>query len=244
MPAAAFVAFAGQSNMVGFAMTVATLAPTGWQPDPLTFVWNNRTSRFEAMRPTINTNAYAWGPEVAFAVRFRRAHPKTPLYIVKTAAGETSLAQDLNPQDDWSPRSRGELFDRAQARVDQAARVLGKRPDAVFVSQGEADAVDPAAARAYRANLHAFVDAVRARWMHDPRGYVAWTRIAAGGPYARQVADAQAAVDADTARTDSFATADAARFPRQRDRLHLDARGLTAVGGEFFRLYEANVISR
>jgi hypothetical protein len=238
MPASAFVAFAGQSNMVGFAMTLATLAPTGWQTDPLTYVWNNRAARFEVMAPTVNTNAYAWGPEVAFALRFRAAHPKTPLYIVKTAAGDTSLAANLNPYDDWSPASRGEMFDRAQGRIDAASRVLGKRPDAVFISQGEADAANRAAAQAYRANFRAYVDAVRARWMKNAAGYVAWTQIATGGPYARQVAQAQAEVDRDTAQTDSFPTADETRFPRQKDQLHLTAKGLTAVGAQFFQLYE------
>lgn len=239
MPASAFVAFAGQSNMVGFAMTLATLAPTGWQTDPLTYVWNNRTSRFEVMRPTVNTNAYAWGPEVGFALRFRAAHPKTPLYIVKTAAGDTSLAQDLNAYDDWSPKSRGEMFERAQARIDAASKALGKRPDAVFVSQGEADATNRAAALAYRVNFRAWLDAVRDRWMKNADGYVAWTRIAAGGPHARDVAAAQAAVDQATAHTDSFPTTDPARFPKQRDQLHLSARGLVTVGEQFFRLYEA-----
>jgi hypothetical protein len=240
MPASAFVAFAGQSNMVGYAMTLATLASTGWQTDPLTYVWNNRAARFEVMRPTVNTNAYAWGPEVAFAIRFRAAHPKTPLYIVKTAAGDTSLAQDLNAEIDWSPASRGEMFDRAQVRIDAASKALGKRPDAVFISQGEADATDRAAAQAYHANFRAYVDAVRTRWMKNAQGYVAWTRIAPGGRYARQVADAQAAVDQATARTDSFPTSDETRFPRQRDRIHLTARGLVTVGDQFFRLYETN----
>ena len=113
--------------------------------------------------------------------------------LPKTAAGDTSLAQNLNPYDDWSPLSRGEMFDRAQARIEAASRALGKRPDAVFVSQGEADATDRAASAAYHANFRAYVDAVRARWMRNAQGYVAWTQVAAGGPYAPRVARAQAA---------------------------------------------------
>jgi len=241
----AFVAFAGQSNMTGYAMSLATLAGVGWHaPDPLTHVWNNRASRFEVMRPTLNTNAYSWGPEVAFAMRFRAAHPDRPLYIVKTSAGDTSLAQDLNDDLDWSPASRGEMFDRAQGRIDQASRVLGRRPDAVFISQGETDAFDRAAARAYRANFGAYLDAVRDRWMRDALGYVAWSNVAVGGRYAADVGRAQSEIDRETANTDSFDTADRARFPRQPDQLHLDAKGLVAVGDVFFTLYETAVTKR
>lgn len=240
----AFVAFAGQSNMVGYAMSLATLTATGWHADPQTFVWNNRASRFEVMQPTVNTNAYSWGPEVAFAMRFRAAHPDRPLYIVKTSAGDTSLAQDLNPYLDWSPKSRGEMFDRAQGRIDAASKVLGKRPDAVFISQGEADAHDRAAAQAYRANFRAYLDAVRDRWMRDAQGYVAWSHVAVGGRYAQDVGRAQAEVDRETANTDSFDTADRTRFPRQPDQLHLDAKGLIAVGETFFTLYETAVSRR
>lgn len=235
--AVAFVAFAGQSNMVGFNVTRAALDALGWRNDPLTFIWNNQTGHFEVMDPTINTNAFSWGPVVGFAMDFRLHHPDTPLYLVQTAAGQTSLAQNLNANDDWSPASHGEMFDKMTARIDAAAAVLGKHPDAVFVDQGETDGTDPAAAAAYQPNFEGFLAAVRDRWMHDANGYVGWARVPDSSTFWHQVRDAQVAVDAETGHTDSFDTLD---VPRQDDGIHYTADGLLVVGHRFEDLFEGH----
>jgi hypothetical protein len=239
-PTPVFVEFLGQSNMVGFNMSPATLSVAGYQPDPLTFIWNNKAGHFEVMQPGVNTpgGVGVWGPEVGFAMDFRASHPETPLYISKTNAGETSLAQDLNANDDWNVHSVGEMFDKALARTDAAAAVLGKRPDMVFIAQGEADAGDPHAASQYGQNFAEFIEAVRTRLMQDDDGYVAWTRVADSTPYWDEVRSAQLAVNDGLVRVASFDTLDRSLFTRQGDNLHLDAQGLVNVGHHFFRLFD------
>jgi hypothetical protein len=240
-PEAMFVAFLGQSNMVGFNMTPESAAVTGYKSDPLTFIWNNKTSAFEVLQPGVNTPGLpgSWGPEVSFAADFRAEHPDTPLYITKTSAGQTSLVQDLNANDDWNVHSTGEMFDKALARVDAASAVLGKRPDVVFISQGETDATDPAAAARYEQDFADFIGAVRHELMHNDNGYVAWTRIADSTTYWEQVRWAQLIEDQRTAGTDSFDTFDTSLYSRQSDGLHLDAMGLSQVGHQFYWLFDS-----
>lgn len=236
--APAFVAFAGQSNMVGFNVTRADLDALGWHNDPRTFIWNNQTSHFEVMDPTVNTNAFSWGPAVGFAMDFRLHHPDTPLYIVQTAAGQTSLAQNLNAFDDWSPASHGEMFDKMTERVAAASAALGgKTLDAVFVDQGETDGTDQTAAAQYEPHLFDFLAAVRDRWMHNANGYVGWARVPDSSTFWHQVNDAQAAVDAQTAHTDSFDTLD---VHRQDDGIHYAPDGLLVVGHRFEDLFEGH----
>lgn len=232
VPDPAFVAFLGQSNMVGFGVTPGMAVQGGYKPDPLTQIWNNQASRFEVMRPGVNSpgGVGIWGPEVGFALAFRAAHPKTPLYVLKTNAGQTSLAPNLNAYDDWAPGSSGEMLDKAVSRADAASRALGKRPDAVFVFQGEADAGDARAAAAYGGRFQAFLAAVRTRLLRRPDGYVGWARIGPGTPHWRTVRDAQAADRAHSFDTD--------HLTRQRDGVHLDARGLIATGRRYFGLFE------
>ena len=231
-----FVAFLGQSNMVGFNQTLFTAVQNGWSLDPLTYIWNPSASQFEIMFPGVNLKS--WGPELGFALAFRVAHPDTPLFIVKTAAGETSLAQNLNERADWNPASENEMFDLAVARIDAASEALGKRPDATFISQGETDGYFEAAAHSYGDNFNAWLIAIRNEIMHDEEGYVVWSRIADTTPNWEYVRWYQYVVDRDTTNTDSFDTYDASLYSRQGDNLHLDSQGLLNVGERFFRLFE------
>jgi Ca2+-binding RTX toxin-like protein len=236
----AFVVFAGQSNTGGAFMNASTL-PQAWTPDPLTLIWDTRAKLWVPMQPGVNTGygeqPNAWGPEVQFARDFRASHPGEVLRIVKVAHGGTGLDRDDGLWvGDWSPNSRGELFDEVTRTVGEArAAAGGLRPDAVFYGQGEEDATNWAKASRYADNLQQLLSAIRGQWMEDPAGKVGLFRINTTAPFSGEVRNAQASVDAADANAASF---DANPFARQGDGLHFSAAGYTDIGRGYAALYE------
>jgi hypothetical protein len=229
-PEADLVVVAGQSNALGYGLSAADLPQDLRTPDPQARIW--RDGRFQTLEPGRNTGSPnrpdTWGPEAAFAKTWRAARPERPLYLVKLARGSTSLAPTEGP--DWSPGSR-ELFTETTAEVDAAKAALaaqGLRPRiaAVVWVQGETDAIDPAAARAYRANLAGLIKAMRQSWQ-APAAPVVLAKIPDFGGHADEVRAAQAAVDEADALTLSV---DAQGLPMQPDGLHIAAAGQARLG--------------
>jgi hypothetical protein len=236
----AFVVFAGQSNALGWGMSAETLPLQFSQLDWGTFIWNNEAAGWELMMPGLNTgtpkNPQAWGPEVAFARAFREANPFEPLFIVKSVKGSTGLAEDPHRLD-WSPNSEGELFDLTAERIQAARESLwGLEVDAVFIVQGEQDAFFADMASAYADNMSQWLAAIRAEWMGDADGQIAFARIADTTPHNDAVQMAQLAVDEADARAWSF---DTAEFQLQDgDQLHFAAEGYLQIGRSFYSLYD------
>lgn len=232
------VVFAGQSNMVGFGMTLASLPAhlAGFNYGQ-TYIWSDALGCWGVLQPGVNTgtpaNPQAWGPEVQFAHAFRLANPDAVLLIVKSAKGSTGLAQDPAVPD-WSPASDGELFDLTAERIAAARASIGApAPEAVFWMQGENDALTAAPAAAYADNLAAFLAAARAEWMGDSAGYVGLARIGDGAalPHSLAVRQAQWQVDQADASAESFKTIG---FDLQADGIHLAAGGQVQLGQSFF----------
>ena len=233
------IVFAGQSNMGVYGNDVSSV--TGlWSASPLTQIWNSTAQRFEELHPGVNSGyggaPSSWGPEVEFAIDFRAAHPGETLYIVKSVAGGTQLAQDIAQyHSDWSPMSTGELFDQTTQMITQASAAAGGlRPAALFFGQGEEDATHQATAQAYGGNLSAFFSAVRASWLHDPNGKIGFFEIGNSPPYAAGVRAGQLSVDQADANALSF---DSAGLPLQADGLHLAPAGVNTSGDNFFQFF-------
>lgn len=152
---------AGQSNALGYNVTAAEL-PASYHTDPKVVIWNDTTMQWDVMRPGINTgtpaNPGAWGPEVAYAMRWTTAHPNEVLYVVKDVKGETALAQTDGL--DWSPQSHGELFDATAKQV--ADSHIGNAT--VLWVQGEQDGYDQGQALAYGDNLAGLKTAAAQFW--------------------------------------------------------------------------------
>lgn len=234
----AFVVIAGQSNAVGFNLTAGDL-PQGGFEDPRTLIWDGST--FKPLRPGVNTGAprqpEAWGPEVAFARRWRAEHPDDTLYIVKSARGSTGIANDPAALD-WSPES-GELFAATSAEIAEAKAALRaegdpESVDAILWVQGEADAVTAAKAEAYDENLEALFAAMRANWGAEAHILFSQVSPRPALPFGTQVRTAQARVD----QADDLAImASAETLETQPDRLHYSAAGQIALGEAFYELY-------
>ncbi|RAK56866.1 sialate O-acetylesterase [Phenylobacterium deserti] len=239
------VVFAGQSNAVGFPNNSATLPAEMRAADPDVRIWKN--GAWVVLQPGVNSGGanqpQLWGPEVAFARRWRADHPADVLYIVKVAKGETALA--AGPGLDWSPASQGELFAQTSSTIGAARAALARqglkpRVGAIFWMQGEQDAVTPTAARAYRGNLKAFFERVRTAWggLDVP---IVYGRIAdeAGLPFREQVRSAQTALRSER----GVAMVDTDRFPMFDDK-HFSAAGQLQLGGAFYEAWTAALTAR
>lgn len=221
---------AGQSNALGYTLGPADLPPHLRTPPKNVWIWDPARRAFAPLEAGANTgspnNPRAWGPEAQFAWRWREASCAR-LYVVKHARGETGLAADP-AQKDWSPASRGELWDAATAELAgarKAAPAAGVR--AVLWMQGETDAAVPAKAAAYQANLTAFVRDVRSRWGGQT---IAIAQIDRRGGGWNQVRGAQATI----AAAADIALVDTDAFPRQPDGVHLTAKAQVQLGDAFF----------
>ena len=234
------VLFAGQSNALGFGNTgPAPYTPTWrvqmWTDTNHNGVWDVGDN-FNAMVPGVNTGTpnhpTAWGPEVQFANDWLAANPAGILYIGKVAKGSTALAQ--NDGLDWSPASRGELFDQAATVALHMRANLGvSKLDAVFWMQGEQDATNADWAATYDVNLTSFISEVRSQWMNEPDGYVGLGRItdSVALPFSLDVRVAQWAEDQTDPNLHSFKTIG---FDMQEDGLHYSTAGQVALGAAFF----------
>lgn len=238
--ASAVVILAGQSNALGFGLRPGDLPPAARAPDPRVMIWDGDS--FVPLQPGVNTGSpgapHAWGPEVEFARRWRTDHPDGVLYIVKHARGSTSLAADA-ARPDWSPATR-ELYTETQAEIAEARAALdaeggGSRVAAILWVQGEQDAVEPAKAAAYRANLVNLFKGMRRDWAGG-RIPILFSQVKAesGFEYGETVRAAQHAVD----QADDFAAmvpTDAVAL--QPDRIHFSGAGQIRLGGAFYDLY-------
>lgn len=250
---ASLYVFAGQSN-AQIAFLSRSQAPAylrAW--DEGIKIWNLSTGKFETYR--IGTNSIqptttreggggdTWGPEAQFAYRLRHFRPSEDVYIVKYAVAGTQLAES-KAWPDWHPNSdKSELFGQMEAAIGAAKSVLasaGYHPVVrmIFWMQGEADAVNPTLAAAYKENLSEMLAAMRRRW-GDQRSVIIVGRISKlWEPGADVVRAAQASVT-EKDRLDGWIDTDG--YPISG--VHFNDRGCIMMGNDIFFSFE-RIISR
>jgi hypothetical protein len=229
----AHIIVAGDSNALGF----LNIGPAPYAPTAQVQIWTG--SAWNYMAPGVNTGTPAnpadWGPEVAIANDWLGQHAGdgSVLWIVKdagTVKGGTTLAVD------WDPQAGG-LFASTSAEASAAMRNLDgtafafSHYETAFVVLGENDAVVPAYAAAYGANLAAFDAAARSAWQVDE---MVESRIedqvgAADDNLAVRLG--QWAADQSDLLMTSVKTIGFSLAP---DQVHYDAAGQIALGGALF----------
>ncbi len=157
----------GQSNAEGFAVS-ADLPATLRGALPRCRIWNEFAQRFEAIEDGVNTrtNSPPWlcGPELALANGLTA--DGRVVYMVKLAAGATSLGPGPGPYDEWSPEAH-ELYDELFRRLASVAawlraQDLTPRVEGLFMMQGESDAMLEEHAELYGERLALLVTRFRA----------------------------------------------------------------------------------
>jgi hypothetical protein len=218
----------GQSNTLGEGMTHETLPTYLIAPNPHAFIFTQASSYWGALSPSENTGTTnrpeAWGSVAQEAYRFGLENPNETILFVQIAKGSTGIVENPDALD-WSPRSRGEMFDLAEATIARALAALEITTDgidAVEILGGESDSFDYRLAHDFDRGLSDLVDAARG-WI-KPEGQVIVAQINDTLPYSHIVNDA--------IRSQAY-TFDSSDFELQSDGLHYNANGHIAIGNGF-----------
>ncbi len=228
---------AGQSQATTFGMNPNTL-PETWRPDPEVRIWVSGAEptqgRWEAYRPGVNSAPKGqWGPELQLSARLRGEAPKSPVFIIKHAPGQTGSAFDPR-ENDWSPESHGEAWDRLQAMVRAALRTCGGRVETIFWMGNHSDGVRREKADRAGANMKVLVDLSRSEWGSKINWVIGLPDDTA--PYAPIVQSELRSLAASEPNIKIFETAD---YETQKDGLHYSARSVKRLGDDFFDSWRA-----
>jgi hypothetical protein len=241
---------AGQSNAKGAGLGAWAVLEQLRAVDPKVQIWQPAgfapLNGFQPLRNGVNnqwdrspTSAEcSWGPEAEFSRCYRQAHPNRLLYIVNRAVGGTSLAKTEGGSPDWSPESKGELFDLlakdvADAKAALKAQGVGYETAFLWV-QGENDSLSEPLAKAYQANLAALFAAVRTK-IGDGKTVIFCNRLddAPRWTFYEVIREAEQKVVASLPLAALVETRD---LPLQGDQMHFSADGQVLLGA---RMYEA-----
>jgi hypothetical protein len=235
----------GQSNAEGFA-PLASLPASLRGPFPTVRIWNELAGSWQAIEAGANNATLAdtgrFGPELGLVDALADAGRTT--WIVKFAAGATSLGPTPGPFNEWGVGA-GELYPELVRRLGNAcaaARQLGLQPRVrgICMMQGESDALDPALAARYHDLLFELVVQLR----HDIKlagadggrlppfvlGLVDPALTATGFPAVQAVRTAQQAV---VGELPGCAAVETGAFEVQPDGVHFSANGVLALGRGF-----------
>ena len=228
---------AGQSQATTFGMNPSTL-PATWRPDPEVRIWVRGPepipSRWEMYRPGVNSAPKGqWGPELQLSARLRREAPATRLFIIKHAPGQTGAAFDPS-ENDWSPESTGEAWDRLRGMVWAAVRACGGQVETIFWMGNHSDGIRKEKADRAGANMKALIDLSRSEWGPQVNWVIGLPDDTA--PHAPIVQRELRALAASEPSVAIFETAD---YETQEDGLHYSAKSVKRLGNDFFDSWKA-----
>jgi len=148
---------AGQSNMAGAGLYDHLKKSEQKAPERVK-IWNK--NQWQDIGPGVSANKGRFGPELAFGHAMRKAFPEDDIYLIKTAAGGTSMHKH------WHfGGGRGPLLKRFLTSVQAAFENLDEGGvkytiDGFLWMQGESDAAQGKGAE-YEASLEKFIKEMR-----------------------------------------------------------------------------------
>lgn len=224
----------GQSNGLGYKLTAADLPEHLKVPNGVTMILVGNV--FQVMQPGANTgteaNPHVWNATVAWAHEWHAANPGQTLYVVNHVKGSTDIAADPDRLD-WSPDSRGELWDQLAAKVEIAKGILGETTEHFLFNLGEEAAAHPHKAAAHEANLTDFFSELRFQF-GDPDSSITLARLNSDVELIAEAA-VQAAQDAVAAADPHTFIVNTDGFGLQADRLHWTGEAQAQFGREAYQ---------
>lgn len=148
---------AGQSNMAGAGL-FDQLTEAERTPPARVKIWHQ--NQWQDLGPGVSANKGRFGPELAFGRAMRKAYPADEIYLIKTAAGGTSMHQHWHVED-----GGGSMLKRFRSRVRAALGNLDENKVEYTIAgmlwmQGESDAAQGKGAE-YEASLRTFIKTLR-----------------------------------------------------------------------------------
>lgn len=148
---------AGQSNMSGAGL-YDKLKETEKEPPAGVKIWHK--GAWQKLGPGISANEGRFGPELAFGRAMRVAFPDDDIYLIKTAAGGTSMHKHWKFEDGRGPMLRRFLNASKAAVADLDKANVKYKIEGMLWMQGESDAAQGKGAE-YEASLKSFINEIR-----------------------------------------------------------------------------------
>lgn len=148
---------AGQSNMSGAGL-FAELKKSEQKPPEGVLIWHK--NKWQEIGPGISANEGRFGPELAFGRAMKKAYPDDEIYLIKKAAGGTSMHKHWKVTDGRGPLLRSFLVSVNAALANLDDERIKYTIEGMLWMQGEADA-DQGKGAEYEASLEAFIKEMR-----------------------------------------------------------------------------------
>jgi hypothetical protein len=217
---------AGQSNMSGAGL-FDQLKKTEQKAPEGVKIWNK--NEWQDLGPGVSANEGRFGPELAFGRAMRKAFPDDAIYLIKTAAGGTSMHKHWNVE---SGTMRKRFLATAQAALKNLDEARVKyEVDGMLWMQGESDA-DQGKGAEYEESLKKLIKDMRREFKEREMPFImgrilpTFDRPEGNGPLVRA---AQATVAAGDKKVVVFDTDDFERLNKG----HYNHEGQLELGKAF-----------
>lgn len=221
---------AGQSNMSGAGL-FNQLTKSDQKPPEGVKIWNQ--GAWHNLGPGFSANTGRFGPELAFGKAMKKAYPSDSIYLIKTAAGGTSMHKHWNIE-------TGTLLKRFLKTAEVALQDLKKKRVNYQIAgmlwmQGESDAAQGKGAE-YEDSLKDFIKAMRKEFKEKDMPFLmgrilpTFDQPTGNGPLVR---DAQEKLARELKNVACFDTDD---FPRI-NKGHYNHEGQLELGNTYAKIF-------
>ncbi len=159
---------AGQSNMAGAGL-YDQLQEAEKKTSARVKIWNK--NEWQELGPGVSANQGRFGPEIAFGRAMRKAYPVDEIYLIKTAAGGTSMHKHWHVENGGGPMLRRFLARARAALTNLDENEIEYTIAGMLWMQGESDAAQGKGAE-YEVSLRKFITAMRREFKQNEMPFI------------------------------------------------------------------------
>ena len=159
---------AGQSNMAGAGLFDELKASEKKAPERVQ-IWHK--NQWQDLGPGVSANEGRFGPELAFGRAMRKAFPEDDIYLIKTAAGGTSMHKHWHFEGGKGSMLRRFLKEARAALENLDEGRVKFSIDGMLWMQGESDAAQGKGAE-YEESLKTFIKEIRSEFKERKMPFV------------------------------------------------------------------------